>query len=80
MTDHETLKAIHAADQRSQSEKECDAAIIKCSAHTAAHYTFLTSRGLPAPLVARLTETFQASYLASIFGYGIVLPTEGGDE
>lgn len=64
--DVDALKAIMSADQRSASEKEHDAALMKCSAFTAAHWRFLTNQGLPAHLVDRLTVEFQEQYLSAL--------------
>lgn len=80
MSDNDTLRAIHATDQRTKAQQEYDTAIVRCSAHTAHHYTFLVKSGLPAPLAARLTEMFQSSYLASIFGFGLVISRGDDDE
>lgn len=65
--DVDALKAIMSADQRSASEKEHDAALMECSAFTAAHWRFLTTQGLPAHLVDRLTIDFQEQYLSALF-------------
>ena len=80
--DVETLKQIASGDQRSQSEKERDAAIAKCAEHTANHYLYLAKAGLPEALVAELTLQFQEAYLnALLFGdVEISLYAGEGDE
>lgn len=77
--DTDTLRSIHDRDQRSEDEREYDLAIAKTAAFVAGHYLFLASKELPEALVARLTEAFQASYLGSVLGLGVVLPMEDDD-
>lgn len=81
MTDHDTLKAIHDADQRSQSEKDHDRAILRCAMHTSAYYLATKRNGLPDHLVERLTVQFQEAYLNALFAPAYsFLTTEEGDE
>lgn len=78
--DVETLKQIASNDQRSQSEKERDLAIAKCAVYTANHWHFLTTRGLPADLVARLTSQFHEAYLNALLFAGVTVTLYAEDE
>lgn len=74
--DTDTLRAIFDRDQRTEDEREYDKAILKCAGFTAAHYRVLAGAGLPDALVDRLTEAFQAAYIGSVVGIGVVMPME----
>lgn len=80
MSDVESLRQIAAKDQRTEAERERDLAIAKCSVHTAAHWSHLTKQGLPADLVARLTETFQESYLNALLFADVTVNLYAGED
>lgn len=82
MTDHDTLKAIHDADQRSQSEKDRDRALMRGVALTSAYYLAMKANGLPDHLAERLTVQFQEAYLNALLApaYSFLIGVEDGDE
>lgn len=80
MTDHDTLRSILNADQRSASEKERDAAIAKCASFTADYWHEMTKAGLPSYLVDRLTWQFQESYLNALYAPSYKFLTGTGDD